>query len=106
MVPKLRDCGVRSYVRHDPDVFGTAADYRTIIVSLWLVVRLSAATPVCRSRAWLRRTTARRALHSCPSCSYDLTGNVSGVCPECGTKVRKLDVEGAQRRCSATSGGE
>ena len=23
----------------------------------------------------------------CRSCSYNLTGNVSGVCPECGTKV-------------------
>ncbi len=23
----------------------------------------------------------------CISCSYDLTGNISGVCPECGTKV-------------------
>jgi hypothetical protein len=24
---------------------------------------------------------------SCRTCSYDLTGNVSGVCPECGTAV-------------------
>lgn len=23
----------------------------------------------------------------CWKCGYDLTGNVSGVCPECGTKV-------------------
>ncbi|MCH7592047.1 MAG: hypothetical protein IH989_04605 [Planctomycetes bacterium] len=23
----------------------------------------------------------------CQACDYDLTGNVSGVCPECGTKV-------------------
>ncbi len=23
----------------------------------------------------------------CPSCGYDLTGNVSGVCPECGTPI-------------------
>ena len=23
----------------------------------------------------------------CRTCSYDLTGNVSGVCPECGTKI-------------------
>lgn len=26
----------------------------------------------------------------CLGCSYDLTGNVSGVCPECGTPVHKL----------------
>jgi len=24
----------------------------------------------------------------CPSCGYDLTGNLSGTCPECGAKVR------------------
>ena len=23
----------------------------------------------------------------CQDCSYDLTGNVSGVCPECGAKI-------------------
>jgi len=24
----------------------------------------------------------------CPKCQYDLTGNESGVCPECGTEVK------------------
>jgi len=24
----------------------------------------------------------------CPSCGYDLTGNESGFCPECGTEVK------------------
>ena len=23
----------------------------------------------------------------CPACGYDLTGNTSGVCPECGRKI-------------------
>jgi len=30
----------------------------------------------------------------CGACGYDLTGNVSGVCPECGTEIEaaaKLD---------------
>ena len=32
-----------------------------------------------------RRVRAqRRALGQCPACGYDLTANVSGVCPECG----------------------
>jgi hypothetical protein len=30
---------------------------------------------------------ARRMGRSCRSCNYDLTGNVSGTCPECGRKV-------------------
>ena len=39
--------------------------------------------------AWALRHRLRR-LHRqspgrCPHCSYDLTGNVSGICPECGT---------------------
>ena len=25
----------------------------------------------------------------CQKCGYDLTGNVSGVCPECGSKVKR-----------------
>ena len=25
------------------------------------------------------------AAHMCPECAYDLTGNTSGICPECGT---------------------
>ena len=25
----------------------------------------------------------------CPRCSYDLTGNVSGICPECGTPIAR-----------------
>ena len=33
-------------------------------------------------RRWERR---RRGL--CPMCAYDLTGNVSGVCPECGKPI-------------------
>jgi hypothetical protein len=30
----------------------------------------------------------RRRTGLCSRCGYDLTGNVSGVCPECGTPKR------------------
>lgn len=33
---------------------------------------------------WLDRR--RIPPHCCQSCGYDLTGNLSGVCPECGEK--------------------
>ena len=43
-----------------------------------------AAGPLLRGpvRRWHR---ARRGL--CVRCGYDLTGNISGVCPECGTRI-------------------
>ncbi len=36
----------------------------------------------------------------CPRCGYDLTGNVSGVCPECGAAApgRPADVPQPERR--------
>ena len=37
--------------------------------------------------AWARRPPVRPG--ACARCSYDLTGNVSGLCPECGSPVRK-----------------
>jgi hypothetical protein len=30
----------------------------------------------------------RLSVHLCKVCSYDLTGNISGRCPECGTPIR------------------
>jgi len=37
--------------------------------------------------ARLRRRRRKRGL--CVKCGYDLKGNVSGVCPECGTEIEK-----------------
>lgn len=44
----------------------------------------------CGMSLW--RCAARMAgspQHACRRCGYDLTGNVSGTCPECGTPVPK-----------------
>ena len=35
-------------------------------------------------RVWVRSHPSGSL---CPACGYDLTGNVSGVCPECGVGV-------------------
>jgi hypothetical protein len=35
----------------------------------------------------LSRDVAARDRHACPICTYGLTGNESGICPECGTRT-------------------
>ncbi len=39
-----------------------------------------------RGGLWVRRRRLPKPGH-CVKCGYDLTGNVSGQCPECGEKV-------------------
>lgn len=60
--------------------------YWTIHVPLWTPTVLFGAS------FWYvfipyRRHMRRVRLGLCLSCGYDLTGNESGVCPECGTEV-------------------
>jgi hypothetical protein len=53
---------------------------------LWLIVLLFAGYPAVKAvRYWQWRR--RRPVVWCKRCRYDLTGNVSGVCPECGTAI-------------------
>lgn len=42
------------------------------------------------SMPWWRRLRRRRR-GCCVACGYDLTGNVSGACPECGADVAARD---------------
>ena len=55
---------------------------RQAVFSLWtpLVLLLSVA-------ALARALGRRKCPGCCHKCGYDLTGNVSGICPECGTPV-------------------
>ena len=63
------------------------ARIRRVHLPGWVPALAFAAYPVFAFirgplRRWRRR---RRGL--CVNCAYDLTGNVSGVCSECGTKI-------------------
>jgi hypothetical protein len=42
-----------------------------------------------RTRRGLRRILAGRGVPICVSCGYGLTGNVSGICPECGKPIKR-----------------
>ncbi len=52
----------------------------------FLLVLLTAYPTIAFIRGPLRRWRRRRK-GLCLKCAYDLTGNVSGVCPECGSEV-------------------
>jgi hypothetical protein len=56
---------------------------RRLIVPLWLLFALLAIPTLLLWRCDRRRIP----LHCCHKCGYDLTGNVTGRCPECGTPV-------------------
>lgn len=70
------------YETFELQLLPTIIDDRVVVFPLTTVAFFGAAFGYV---GWKR---ARRKLHGfCQVCSYDLTGNVSGTCPECGTAV-------------------
>jgi hypothetical protein len=59
---------------------------------IWLFI-LFAVFPGVRLSGMIRTRRRRRLEGHCRTCGYDLTGNASGVCPECG------DVIPAKTKC-------
>ena len=57
-----------------------------VCIPFWAaaIVATSLSVAGCRSIQRHRRRLQRATVGLCPTCGYDLRGNVSGVCPECG----------------------
>ncbi len=73
----MRQLGLRlPRIRYEP-AWGKVVEY---VFPLWVALALP-WTASCWS--WLRNRRRIPPGH-CRVCGYDLTGNVSGVCPECG----------------------
>jgi hypothetical protein len=62
--------------------------FQLVSIPLWALLPLLAVLPAWRARSW-RLERHRRRFGLCAACGYDLKGNASGVCPECGTCIRK-----------------
>ncbi len=60
--------------------YRAGASESTILLPLWLAL-LACALPT----GWLFYRERVRKPGVCATCGYDLTANVTGVCPECGT---------------------
>jgi hypothetical protein len=77
----------RRYLLH---VYGRRSPEQTVaflFVPFWIPALLLAAWPLLgwARPAWIRHRRRRPGL--CLYCGYDLTGNTSGRCPECGSPV-------------------
>ena len=59
-----------------------------ITIPLWLVFALVALMMgiLVMWRRTLARRIRQRGVNVCPRCEYDLRGNISGICPECGLR--------------------
>ena len=60
----------------------------SLVIPLWALFLPTAVLP----SLWLSkriRQCRRNKQGRCSTCGYNLTGNTSGVCPECGTPVRQ-----------------
>jgi len=100
-IRSFRYGGFRFSQRRASGPVGTPGDFHELTVPFWALFLLT-ATPAallmnraCRTVRWLR---AGR----CLCCGYDLTGNTSGICPECGTPMR----EDSRRHQQNTTSGD
>ena len=59
-----------------------------LTVPFWFLFALTAVLPAIWLWRWRRhRRATDDGMPHCPNCDYNLTGNVSGICPECGTPI-------------------
>ena len=65
-------------------------------VPWWFVAALFWAYPVVVFIRGPVRRFQRKRHNGCLKCGYGLTGNVSGVCPECGTKIANAETPKSQ----------
>ena len=66
-------------------------DIYALVTPHWFPILILAVLPAI----WLYKWNKRRKLgpNACPGCGYDLTGNETGVCPECGVGANEQAID-------------
>ena len=78
-----------------PVIWRPEAPALLLMMPLWMPLS-GAVIPT----VFLCRRTLRSPPGHCQTCGYNLTGDVSGVCPECGTPIAASSVPGDLKRRS------
>lgn len=69
------------------DTYVVRIPYAALLAATAAIPLLRAISIPLGRLAMRRRRSAARRRGLCPACRYDLRGNLSGVCPECGTST-------------------
>jgi hypothetical protein len=69
-------------------MLGAAYEVTRVAVPHLFVIIFGGTVPLLVLLRTIRRSQRVRS-KLCGTCAYNLTGNVSGICPECGTAVRR-----------------
>lgn len=81
----VRNCILPTFEKEEWPIFTSDGPYVNYFASLplWIVILANGLT------TWVLIKRRRgQPSHARCKCGYDLTGNLSGVCPECGAMVR------------------
>ena len=74
------------WVQQHPDPRATRVEFSYLRLPIWFPPLFFLSYPVASVLA--RFVRSRRPKEGCcPYCDYDLTGNLSGVCSECGLPI-------------------
>ena len=74
-----------------PFVGLTNVRQQTVIVRFWFLLLVCSLYPMVVTLRWCIARYRNRGRVMCGGCGYDLRGNVSGICPECGEVVGRSD---------------
>lgn len=67
---------------------GASISYRKDVILVAVAIALPGIAAYCVSRIIFRIMRWKNARpNHCNTCDYNLTGNVSGICPECGEPI-------------------